>query len=224
MCDKNHDVIKTENFKQTLLKSGLKKNDNRLYSLFQMLDTFGKEIYYDDFIKIISSAGLLVEKALRGELALPDFSDFSKNMDEMVKEVTKNKAGEFVYEKQTLTKEDQEQYVIDMVTVDVKVSKKDEIDYGKIGTGKYGLGTSKSEIDAEFKFDEGSVGLARSLKYDTEDSQFFIILDDEPLFEGEYTPIGKVIYGIQVLEKIKYSHRSEYVLRPDFVNTVRMFE
>jgi peptidyl-prolyl cis-trans isomerase A (cyclophilin A) len=44
------------------------------------------------------------------------------------------------------------------------------------------------------------------------------------LFEGEYTPIGKVIYGIQVLEKIKYSHRSEYVLRPDFINTVRMFE
>ena len=63
--------------------AGLKKNDNRLYSLFQMLDTFGKEIYYDDFIKIISSAGLLVEKALRGELALPDFNDFSKNVDEM---------------------------------------------------------------------------------------------------------------------------------------------
>ena len=42
------------------------------------------------------------------------------------------------------------------------------------------------------------------------------------LFEGEYTPIGKVIYGIKVLEKIRYSHRSEYVLRPDFINTVRM--
>jgi len=44
------------------------------------------------------------------------------------------------------------------------------------------------------------------------------------LFEGEYTPIGKVIYGIKVLEKIKYSHRSEYVFRPDFINTVRMFQ
>jgi len=109
-------------------------------------------------------------------------------------------------------------------TGDVQFGKKDQIDYGKIGTGKSGLGTIKSEIDAEFNFDKGSVGLARALKYDTEDSQFFIILDDEPLFEGEYTPIGKVIYGIQVLEKIKYSHRSEYVLRPDFVNTVRMFK
>ena len=106
---------------------------------------------------------------------------------------------------------------------DIEFGKKNQIDYGKIGTGKSGFGTIKSEIDAEFNFQKGTVGLARTLKYDTEDSQFFIILDDEPLFEGEYTPIGKVIYGIKVLEKIKYSHRSEYVLRPDFINTVRMF-
>ena len=106
---------------------------------------------------------------------------------------------------------------------DLEFGKKNQLDYGKIGTGKSGFGTIKSEIDAEFNFERGSVGLARALKYDTEDSQFFIILDDEPLFEGEYTPIGKVIYGIKVLEKIRYSHRSEYVLRPDFINTVRMF-
>jgi peptidyl-prolyl cis-trans isomerase A (cyclophilin A) len=107
---------------------------------------------------------------------------------------------------------------------DLEFGKKNQLDYGKIGTGKSGFGTIKSEIDAEFNFERGSVGLARTLKYDTEDSQFFIILDDEPLFEGEYTPIGKVIYGIKVLEKIRYYHRSEYVLRPDFINKVRMFK
>ena len=107
---------------------------------------------------------------------------------------------------------------------DLEFGKKNKLDYGKIGTGKSGLGTIKSEIDAQFDFKRGSDGLARSLKYNTEDSQFFIILDDEPLFEGEYTPIGKVIYGIKVLEKIKYSHRSEYVLRPDFINTIRMYQ
>ena len=108
-------------------------------------------------------------------------------------------------------------------TGDLEFGKKDQLDYGRIGTGKSGFGTIKSEVDAEFNFERGTVGLARSLKYDTEDSQFFIILDDEPLFEGEYTPIGKVIYGIKVLEKIRYSHRSEYVLRPDFINTIKMF-
>jgi peptidyl-prolyl cis-trans isomerase A (cyclophilin A) len=109
-------------------------------------------------------------------------------------------------------------------TGDLEFGKKNQLDYGKIGTGKSGFGTIKSEIDADFNFERGSVGLARTLRYDTEDSQFFIILDDEPLFEGEYTPIGKVIYGMKVLEKIRYSHRSEYVLRPDFINKVRMFK
>ena len=86
---------------------------------------------------------------------------------------------------------------------DLEFGKKNQLDYGKIGTGKSGFGTIKSEIDAEFNFERGSVGLARTLKYDTEDSQFFIILDDEPLFEGEYTPIGKVIYGIKA---VSYTH------------------
>jgi len=107
---------------------------------------------------------------------------------------------------------------------DLEFGKKDQLDYGKIGTGKSGLGTIKSEVDTEFNFKKGTVGLARTLKYDTEDSQFFIIIDDEPLFESEYTPIGKVLYGIKVLEKIRYSHRSEYVLRPDFINTIKMFK
>jgi cyclophilin family peptidyl-prolyl cis-trans isomerase len=107
---------------------------------------------------------------------------------------------------------------------DLEFGKKDKLDYGKIGTGKSGLGPIKSEIEAEFDFKKGSVGLARALKYDTEDSQFFIILEDEPLFEGEYTPIGKVIYGIEVLKKIRYSRRSEYVLRPDFINYIKMLK
>ena len=105
---------------------------------------------------------------------------------------------------------------------DLEFGKKGNIDYGKIGTGKSGLGTINSEIDFPFDFDKGSVGLARTQKYDTEDSQFFIILKDEPLYETEYTPIGKVIYGLKVLEKIKYLDKSQYVLRPDYINSIRM--
>ena len=105
---------------------------------------------------------------------------------------------------------------------DLEFGKKENIDYGKIGTGKSGLGTINSEVDAPFDFDKGSVALARTQKYNTEDSQFFIILRDEPLYETEYTPIGKVIYGMEALEKIKYLDKSQYVLRPDFINSIRM--
>ena len=102
---------------------------------------------------------------------------------------------------------------------DLEFGQKGNLDYGKIGSGKSGLGTINSEIDSPFNFDKGSVGLARTQKYNTEDSQFFIILRDEPLYETEYTPIGKVIYGLKALEKIKYLDKSQYVLRPDFINT-----
>ena len=105
---------------------------------------------------------------------------------------------------------------------DLEFGKKGNIDYGKIGTGKSGLGTIKSELDAPFNFDKGSVALARTQKYNTEDSQFFIILRDEPLYETEYTPIGKVIFGLDALEKIKYLDKSQYVLRPDYINSIRM--
>ena len=105
---------------------------------------------------------------------------------------------------------------------DLEFGKKGNLDYGKIGTGKSGLGTIKSEIDSNFNYTEGSVGLARTFKNDTEDSQFFIILQDEPLFEGEYTPVGKVLYGLDVLKKIKYQRHSEYILRPDFINSFKM--
>ena len=105
---------------------------------------------------------------------------------------------------------------------DLEFGKKGNIDYGKIGTGKSGLGTINSEVDSPFNFEKGSVALARTQKYNTEDSQFFIVLRDEPLYETEYTPIGKVIYGLKALEKIKYLDKSQYVLRPDFINTIRM--
>ena len=105
---------------------------------------------------------------------------------------------------------------------DLEFGKKGSLNYAKIGTGKSGLGTINSEIDSPFDFKKGSVGLARSKSYNTEDSQFFIILRDEPLYESEYTPIGKVIYGLEALKKIKYLNKSQYVLRPDFINSLRM--
>jgi len=105
---------------------------------------------------------------------------------------------------------------------DLEFGKKENLDYGKVGSGKSGLGTIKSELDGKFKYDKGSVGLARTFELNTEDSQFFIILQDEPLFEGEYTPVGKVLYGLEVLETIKFVPKFHIVPRPDFINTIKM--
>ena len=105
---------------------------------------------------------------------------------------------------------------------DLEFGKKNNLNYAYIGTGKSGYGTIKSELKNKFDFKKGTVALARTDEINTEDSQFFILLQDAPLFEGEYTPVGKVIYGLDVLKKIKYNEKAEYVLRPDFINYFEM--
>jgi len=47
---------------------------------------------------------------------------------------------------------------------DLEFGKKGSLDYRRIGTGKSGLGTIKSEIDNMFNYSKGSVGLARTFK------------------------------------------------------------
>ena len=107
---------------------------------------------------------------------------------------------------------------------DLEYGKKEYLDYSKIGSGKSKLGTLKSELNDDFEFTEGSVGFARSTEFNTEDSEFFITLKEIPIYQGEYTPIGKVIYGLDILKTIKKGNKAIYVLRPDYINTFRMFK
>ena len=107
---------------------------------------------------------------------------------------------------------------------DLEFGKKDNYNYLYIGSGKTKYGTIVSELNNQTEFKIGTVGMARTSKLNTEDSQFFILLQDAPLFKGEYTPIGKVIYGIEILNTITDDHRREYVLRPDFINSFKLLE
>ena len=96
------------------------------------------------------------------------------------------------------------------------------LEYSKVGSGVSGLGLLKSELSDEFEFTEGSVGFSRSTEFDTEDSEFFITLKKIPIYQGEYTPIGRVTHGLDILQTIKKGDKSIYVLRPDYINSIRM--
>ena len=105
---------------------------------------------------------------------------------------------------------------------DIEYGNINNLDYSKIGSGESGLGLLKSELSDDFVFTKGSVGFARASEFDTEDSEFFITLKEIPIYQGEYTPIGKVIHGLDILTKIKTGNKAIYVLRPDYINTFRM--
>ena len=105
---------------------------------------------------------------------------------------------------------------------DIEYGNINNLNYSKIGSGESGLGLLKSELSDDFVFTKGSVGFARASEFDTEDSEFFITLKEIPIYQGEYTPIGKVVYGLDILNKIKTGNKAIYVLRPDYINTFRM--
>jgi len=105
---------------------------------------------------------------------------------------------------------------------DLEFGRKDNINYTYIGSGRSKYDLIKPETDKPFQFKKGTVAFAKSKSGDEEDSEFLILLTDALLFEGEYTPLGRVIYGISALEKIKFNDQSEYVLRPDFINSLRI--
>ena len=106
---------------------------------------------------------------------------------------------------------------------DLEFGRKENINYTYIGSGRSKYDLIKPETDKPFEFKRGTVAFAKSKNGDAEDSEFLILLADAFLFEGEYTPLGRVVNGISALEKIKFNDQSEYVLRPDFINSLKMF-
>lgn len=69
-----------------------------------------------------------------------------------------------------------------------------------------GAGGSGQNISAEFSNEphvQGTVSMARASDPNSADSQWFICLDDAPHLNGQYTVWGKVIEGMENVDKIK---------------------
>ena len=84
-----------------------------------------------------------------------------------------------------------------------------DVEFGKAGgdTGRAGMGGSDlPDLPAEFSdipFDRGVVGMARSQSPDSANSQFFIMFDKGYFLNGQYTVVGKVTEGMDVVDAIK---------------------
>lgn len=76
------------------------------------------------------------------------------------------------------------------------------------GTGAYGPGyTIKGEFSSNgvtnpVKHTRGIVSMARTMEPDTAGSQFFIVLADANNLDGEYAAFGKVISGMDEVDRI----------------------
>jgi len=75
------------------------------------------------------------------------------------------------------------------------------------GSGEGGSGKNISAEFSNLHFITGSVGMARSEDINSNDSQFFICLSDQPHLDGRYTLFGQVTIGLEVLPRIKKGDR-----------------
>jgi len=75
-------------------------------------------------------------------------------------------------------------------------------DMGRAGTGKSDRANLKAEFSDE-SFERGVVGMARSQNPDSANSQFFIMFAPGHFLNGQYTVIGRVTDGMDVVDAIK---------------------
>lgn len=84
-----------------------------------------------------------------------------------------------------------------------------DVQFGKAGadTSRAGMGgSSRPDLPAEFSgisFDRGVVGMARSQDPNSANSQFFIMFAPGEFLNGQYTVVGRVIEGMEVVDAIK---------------------
>ncbi|WP_050929396.1 peptidylprolyl isomerase [Aestuariivita boseongensis] len=95
----------------------------------------------------------------------------------------------------------------------------------RAGTGGSDLPDLKAEF-SDIPFDRGVVGMARSSSPDSANSQFFIMFDKGYFLNGQYTVVGRVTDGFDVLDNIKRGDGStlEITGEPDVMTKVVVTE
>ena len=86
-------------------------------------------------------------------------------------------------------------------------------------------GSNLPDIPAEFtntlSFQRGVVGMARAQDPNSANSQFFIVFGDASFLDGQYTIVGNVVSGMDVVDAIQ---RGEPPATPDVMTKVTVQE
>jgi len=143
----------------------------------------------------VSAENKMILKLESGNVEIELFSDVAPNHVNRIKTLAKNKEYDGVVFHR----------VIDgfmAQTGDVKFGNSKNFNSKLVGTG----GSSLPDLKAEFSnlpHEKGTLSMARSMDPNSANSQFFICFDSASHLDGQYTVFGKVIKGMELVDKIK---------------------
>lgn len=114
--------------------------------------------------------------------------------------------------------------------IDGFMAQSGDVQFGVNGqdTSRAGMGGSDlPDLPAEFSqapFERGVVGMARSRSPNSANSQFFIMFAPAPHLNGQYTVVGQVVDGLDVLDAIKRGTGPNGAVlgQPDYMAAVRV--
>ena len=107
-----------------------------------------------------------------------------------------------------------------------------DVEFGRMGQDMRYAGRGGSEypdLPAEFSgipYERGIVGMARAQDPNSANSQFFIMFEAAPPLNGQYTVVGEVVSGMEVVDLIKRGRgRNGAVIgEPDRMVDLRVLE
>ncbi|ESX90248.1 MULTISPECIES: peptidylprolyl isomerase [unclassified Mesorhizobium] len=93
-----------------------------------------------------------------------------------------------------------------------------------VGTGGSELPDLPAEFSQSEHFKRGTLGMARSQDPNSANSQFFIMFAPAPNLDGQYTIVGNVVSGMELVDKIKKGDEADNgtVSDPDRMVKVRI--
>ncbi len=165
----------------------------------------------------IAKENIMILKLKDGEVKIELFKDVAPNHVERIKKL----ADDGNYDGVVFHR------VIDgfmAQTGDVKFgnTNNNDFDLNRAGMGGSDLPDLKSEFN-NLPHDRGTLSMARSADPNSANSQFFICFEPAPFLDRQYTVFGKVISGMEYVDKIKRgdSNNNGAVKDPDKIISFR---
>ena len=117
--DDGDGLVKKSDFSDALELNGLTRKDTRLIELFTNLDEIVEEAFdFPTFLGMIHTAAALIERMLIGDLAIPDFAQFSTGIEELFDATAQNESGQQATYIPPLAEVNPDQYAMAVMSVD----------------------------------------------------------------------------------------------------------
>ena len=151
----------------------------------------------------ISKENIMILKLKDGDVKIELFSDIAPNHVERIKTLANGGNYDNVVFHRVI-----DGFMAQTGDVQFGNSSSENFDLKKAGIGGSDLPDLKQEF-SNVPHERGTLSMARSSPPNSANSQFFICLEAAPFLDRQYTVFGKVIEGMEFVDKIKKGNQNQ---------------